>query len=265
MKNAPILAPAYAATLTGSNGQVIAKFRVKTIQHTNSYNSEVTSMPVIGVSPDFATLLVVCYGTSSLYLCEPTGKFAVGGYQWGTGSIFHSRYVSLNTDGTVRYRVGFASGQIKSQHAQFCGLFTAEMEKANEVTRANRAASGTRTTEERQEIASENRAAKIAKFAGKAERAEKKLATVADNLTKRYEAAKRKLAKAGKPEVWQMGLFNGTTRPIDAILFEAFGCYDEPGTNSLAAIIAYEIAETTHKLAAYRQGHEPEQYRPGKA
>lgn len=247
-------APAYAAEVTGSNGQVVARFRVKTIKY-ERYNGEVLDLPVAGVSAQFPELLIADYCGSS-YLFDASAKMVYGGFQWGTGSIYHSRPVQVSeTTGRVITRIGIASGQIKSQHAQFCGLWTANMDKANDITREHRARSGSRTTEEKKEIRSANVAAKIAKYAGKIERAEKRLATVAANNAKRYEAAKRKLEKAGKPAV-----FNNGVRDIDAILLEAFGMYAEPGTASLESVTEWDLAETAHKLSAYRKGQEPTQY-----
>lgn len=254
MKNAAP-APAYAATLTGTNGQVVAKFRVKSLKSTN-HKDEPVALTVLGESPEFAGNLVVLSGNCAcLYNCA--GQRVYGGYQRGTGFIYQKLPVRLHTvTGRALGYINTHSGQRQAQHSHFAGLWCANMEKANEVTRRMREMSGTRTTDERKAITAERHAEKVAKFAGKAERAEQALATVAERFTKRFDAAKRKLEKAGEPLV-----FNNGVRDIDAVLLQAFGMYAEPNERTLADVIAYEQGELAHKAAAYRKGQEPTPYR----
>ena len=247
---------AIAATVTGSKGQVIARFRVKALA-VKRYDA-VERLPVLGTLKGDATMLVVeTYrrgeGDAFYKIYDCNGLPVYGGFQRGSGSIFIQVHLGATERGHIVTReVTHGSAQIQTAAAHFVGMWSPAMEKANEVNRAHRALSGTRTTEERKEIATANRAEKIAKYAGKVERAEKKLATAAANLTKRYDAALRKLTKAGTPLV-----LNNGVRDIDAVLLEAFGMYSEPGASSLESVIAYELAETAHKLAAYRLGTEP--------
>jgi ribosomal protein L21E len=146
--------PAYAATITGSNGQVIARFRVKAIkalrpdvsakwEKGKGYPDAIISIPVLGLAATSVESrpLFVTYTNESKGICtliESDGRQVYAGYVRGTGSIYQRLPIEVYNDGRPANIIVTHSCQRQSPHARFAGLWCEAFDLSNESNRRNR-------------------------------------------------------------------------------------------------------------------------------
>lgn len=148
--------PAYAATVYGSNGQVIARFRVKAIKASRpdysaklpkgatveDYPMKAVVLPVLGLaatSTDSRPLFVTPFGNETVFtLIEKDGAQVWAGYVRGSGSIFQKKQIQVTRSGNAAQMVNTHSGQRQAQNARFAGLWCKGFEDHNEAIRRAR-------------------------------------------------------------------------------------------------------------------------------
>jgi hypothetical protein len=144
--------PAYVATVTGSKGQVIAKFRVKAIKAERpdtdatfvrgvGYPKKRVMIPVLGLavtSTESRPFFVVGDPERVCTLIEANGDQVRAGYVRGSGVIIQDLPIQVNQAGRAQGTIVTHSCQRQSPHARFVGLWCPAFDAANESNRRRR-------------------------------------------------------------------------------------------------------------------------------